>query len=506
MGIIKRQAIKQSIVNYLGVGIGAISVIFIYPLATETVGLARFLIDTGTLIAPFLLLGFGGVTIKFFPEFKTENGENNGMLSFVLSVPAIATLLFILLIVSFRLPIQEYLQNSGREESFQFFWMYFVPIAVCLAFFQLLYNYSTNYGRITVPAIFQNFIKVVLPTVILLWYFEIISLSFLVWALVINYLVVLTAIFLYLRKLGLLKFAPKWNYLTADRRKRIFNYAVFGLFGGIGSVLAFRIDSFMISTLIDLESNGIFTIAAFIGNAIAIPTNAVNQISSPIITKAIKESDYVEVNKIYKGASVNLLVVGLLLYALVACSVENLFQLMPFEDGKSDDPAFIRQGVIIVLLVGLARIIDMATSVNNPIINFSPYYRFGLYAILILGVFNIFTNLFFIKTLSLGIIGVALATLVALSLYNLVKLIFIYWKFGIHPFSSSTVKLFAIASLATIAAYFIPSSGTGMWHSVFDIAIRSLVVVAVYIPLVLRSKVSPDVNQIVSELLNRIRK
>lgn len=502
MGIIKRQAIKQSIVNYLGVAIGAISVIFIYPLATETVGLARFLIDTGTLVAPFLLLGFGGVTIKFFPEFETESGENNGMLSFVLSVPAIATLLFILLIVSFRLPIQTYLQEGSKEESFQAFWIYFVPIAICLAFFQLLYNYSTNYGRITVPAIFQNFIKIVLPTVILLWYFEIISLSFLVWAVVINYLVMLTAILVYLRRLGHLKFATKRSFLTADRRKRIFNYAVFGLFGGIGSVLAFRIDSFMISTLIDLESNGIFTIAAFIGNAIAIPTNAVNQISSPILTKAIKESDYQEVNKIYKGASVNLLVVGLLLYVLVACSVENLFQLMPFEDAKADDPAFIRQGVIIVLLVGFARIIDMATSVNNPIINFSPYYRFGLYAILILGVFNIFTNLFFIKTLSLGIIGVALATLVALSLYNLVKLIFIYWKFRIHPFSSATVQLFAIASLATIMAYFIPSTG----FAILDIALKSSVVIAVYIPLILRSKVSPDVNELVEGLLKRFRK
>lgn len=502
MGIIKRQAIKQSIVNYLGVAIGAISVIFIYPLATETVGLARFLIDTGTLVAPFLLLGFGGVTIKFFPEFETENGENNGMLSFILSVPAVSALLFTILVFSFRIPIQAYLHDSAREQSFQTYWIYLVPIAICLAFFQLLYNYSTNYGRITIPAIFQNFIKIVLPTVILLWYLEVISLSFLVWALVINYLLVLAAILLYLRKLGHLKLVANWSFLTPDRRKRIFNYAVFGLFGGIGSVLAFRIDSFMISTLIDLESNGIFTIAAFIGNAIAIPTNAVNQISSPIITKAIKESDFVEVSKIYKGASVNLLVVGLLLYALVACSVENLFQLMPFEEAKADDPAFIRQGVIIVLLVGFARIIDMATSVNNPIINFSPFYRFGLYAILILGVFNIFTNLFFIKTLSLGIIGVALATLVALSLYNLVKLIFIYWKFGIHPFSDATIKLFAIAGLATIAAYFIPSTGS----LILDIAIKSLVVIAIYIPLILQAKVSPDVNELLVGVLKRFRR
>ena len=506
MGIIKRQAIKQSIVNYLGVVIGAISVVFIYPLAMETVGLARFLIDTATLTAPFLLLGFGGVTIKFFPEFKTEDGENNGFLSFILSIPAISVLLFSVLALVFRSPIQAYLERTNKEESTQEFWIYFIPIAICLAFFQLLYNYSTNYGRITVPAIFQNFIKIVLPTVVLLWYYDLIDLPILVWALVANFIIALAAIIFYLNKNGYLKFGGKWNHLTTDRRRRVFSYALFSLFGGIGSVLAFRIDSFMISTLIDLQSNGAFTIAAFIGNAIAIPTNAVNQISSPILTKAIRESDFEEVNKIYKGASINLLAVGLMLFVLVACSVENLFQLMPFKEEWTDDPAFIKQGVIIVLLVGFARIIDMATSVNNPIINFSPYYRFGLYAILILGIFNIFTNLFFIKTLELGIIGVALATLVALSLYNLVKLIFIYWKFGIHPFSFTTLKLLLFAGLAFMAAFFIPSSGTSMWNIILDIAIKSIIVIGVYLPLILRFKVSPDINAFAAELINRFRK
>ena len=72
MGVIKRQGIKQSLVNYFAVVVGAVSVIFIYPLDRETYGLARFVIDGGMFIAPFMMLGFSSVTIRFFPFFKDE--------------------------------------------------------------------------------------------------------------------------------------------------------------------------------------------------------------------------------------------------------------------------------------------------------------------------------------------------------------------------------------------------------------------------------------------------
>ena len=54
MGIIKRQSIKNSIVNYVGVFIGAISVIFIYPLIDkEDLGSIQFTLNTAILFAPF---------------------------------------------------------------------------------------------------------------------------------------------------------------------------------------------------------------------------------------------------------------------------------------------------------------------------------------------------------------------------------------------------------------------------------------------------------------------
>ena len=57
MGIIKRQGGKHAILQYLGVGIGAISTLFIYPLNAELYGFAQFLIATAFLFFPLAIVG-----------------------------------------------------------------------------------------------------------------------------------------------------------------------------------------------------------------------------------------------------------------------------------------------------------------------------------------------------------------------------------------------------------------------------------------------------------------
>ena len=64
MGVIKRQSIKQSIVSFLGVGIGVISTIWIYPNNLEIYGLSQFLVGTASLLYPILSFGVVGISIK----------------------------------------------------------------------------------------------------------------------------------------------------------------------------------------------------------------------------------------------------------------------------------------------------------------------------------------------------------------------------------------------------------------------------------------------------------
>ena len=65
-------------------------------------------------------------------------------------------------------------------------------------------------------------------------------------------------------------------------------------------------------------------------------------------------------------------------------------------------------------------------------------------------------NLYFLKNTSLGIIGIAIATAISLTLYNAVKLIFNYVKFRVHPLSIEMIYTSLICSIAITIVLFLP--------------------------------------------------
>ena len=69
MGIIIRQSIKGTIVNYIGVLIGIFTTFFVLTdlLKPEEIGLTRVLIDAGMLFAGLAQLGTSSSIIRFFP-------------------------------------------------------------------------------------------------------------------------------------------------------------------------------------------------------------------------------------------------------------------------------------------------------------------------------------------------------------------------------------------------------------------------------------------------------
>ena len=68
-------------------------------------------------------------------------------------------------------------------------------------------------------------------------------------------------------------------------------------------------------------------------------------------------------------------------------------------------------------------------SKNTEIINYSNYFKFNLQAILTLVFVNVGLNLFFLTQTDLGILGVAYASLIAMTIFNIAKTYFIYTKF-----------------------------------------------------------------------------
>lgn len=491
MGIVQRQSVKESLVNYLGVAIGAISAIVLY--SREDVdgvyGLARFVIDTGMMLAPFLMLGMNNVVVRFFPEFKEKGKHYGGFLFFVLCGVLLGSILVGLLLVVFKDAV--YQLYVDKPPLYQEALPYVLIVAILVAFFNLLNAWSANFGRIAVPSMLQNLIKVALPILIILFLMQFLTTMQVVYGIVISFTLTLLGTIGYIAYLG----EWKWRFnrdIFQDRAilKQIRVYAFYGLFGGVGGALATRIDSFMISTLLDFEKNGAYAIAAMIGGTIAIPTRAVTKIAAPLVTQAFKDGHKEEIVKLYKISSINPLIVGLFFFVGIIVSVEDLFAIMPSNKN-------LEQGLWIVFFIGAAQLVDMATGINTQIINYSKYFRFGFYTILLLAVFNIVANWLLIPQFK--IVGAALATFLSMLVYNIIKLVYIYIKLDMQPFSYKTVLLLIVTIVTAIFAWVIPSTGKPF----FDIVIKSLLVTVVYLPAVYSLRISADVNAIIDKQLKK---
>ena len=99
MGIVIKQSIKGTIVNYVGIAVGFITTFFIVTkyLSQEEIGLTRVLIDAAVLFASFAQLGTGSSIIRFFPFFKDEKAKHHGFFGKSTSAPLISVHILLLL-------------------------------------------------------------------------------------------------------------------------------------------------------------------------------------------------------------------------------------------------------------------------------------------------------------------------------------------------------------------------------------------------------------------------
>ena len=149
----------------------------------------------------------------------------------------------------------------------------------------------------------------------------------------------------------------------------------------------------------------------------------------------------------------------------------------------------------VVLFLGIAKLTDMLTSINGQIIGFSSRYRFNLYAVIFLGIVNVFLNIYLIDLFQ--ITGAAIATAISLILYNLIKLGYVYYHFGFHPFSTNTLKLFGLVGISTIALIFFP----GTDFLVLNIILRTLLTGVLFAIGIFYFKIAPDIIDFVKDRL-----
>jgi O-antigen/teichoic acid export membrane protein len=237
----------------------------------------------------------------------------------------------------------------------------------------------------------------------------------------------------------------------------------------------------------------VYAIAAYLAAIIEVPIKSLYAASASSVAKYLAENDRAALEKLYKSVSINLLVAGLLLFGSIWVSIESLFEMLPHGEELA-------AGKWVFLFVGLSRLVEMGTGLNNYMVYYSQYYRYSLLSLGVLAVANIALNIWLIPVM--GITGAAIATLLSIAGYNAVSLWLVWLKFRLSPFTDNTWKALALALAAFLFANLIPVSG----YDLFDLAFRSGFFALLFLMLALRFRVSEDLNKLGTLLRERLKR
>ena len=489
MGIVIKQSIKNTIITFVGFGIGAINVMYMYPvfLGKEYLGLTNYIFSAANILYPILSFGIQNTLIKFFNENNKTEEDLSRYFTYMLLLPLFVIIPFFCLFYYFYDNIALY-ESSKNTIVYDYVWE--IPlIALFIGYFEIFYAWL----RAHMKSVFGSFVKEVFVRVLVTIslfavYFKWISLPEFVHSLVIIYGISLLVIIYYANKIKRIQLNKKLPKQT----KQIFVFTIFIILSASVANMLLDIDKYMINQFLKIENIAFYSLAVYLAMVISVPQRAMHQITYPITAKLMSENKWEELNQLYKKSSLTLQVIGGLIYVGILVNIKQLYEILP-DEGYD-------QGLFVVFTIGLSKYFDVVLGNNNSIIFNSKYYKMVLF----LGVLLVFVvvGLNFVFIPMYGINGAALATLIAIGMYSLAKLLFVVLKMNLFPFTKNTVVALFLALVSFGVFYYWDFS----FHPFVNIVLKSILVTIFYLGLSYYLKISSDINFVINSVFKKFLK
>lgn len=489
MGIVFRQSIVTTIISYCGVAIGYVNLLYLYPkfLDLDQVGLLRTIQDAAILFTPFAQFGLAQSILRYYPRLATTKAASGSFIRLMLLLALAGFSIFFLLFKIFEAPIISYFESNAPQiigYSTLVLWLTLILLVMAI-----LEAYSRSLLKTIVPNLLREIVaRLLLAILVLLYFTGYLDFNQFIISTVLSYLLCLAILFLYLWMQGELQIHHNLSHLDKTEIPGLLKYSLLSFAGMAGLIIIGKVDSIMVTGLIGLTANAIYTTAFYMATVIEIPKRALMQIAMPLISRAFEKNDMEDIQKIYQKTSINQFIVGGLILIGIGANLHNIFALMP----KGD---IYEAGKYVVLIIGLGKLLDMLFGPSSEIIVLSKYYGFNIILILLLATSIIIANNLLIPRY--GIDGAAIGSAIALIMFNVLKFIFIYAKLKMQPFGIDTLKVIGIAGVAIGVNYLIPK----MDNVFADLLIRSIAITFIYSFLIIYSKASPDGNSVFRKVL-----
>jgi len=475
MGIVFKQSLQNTIITAIGFGIGAINALFLYAnfLSDEYYGLVTVLLSTAAILMPLFSFGVHNTLVKYYSSFR-QSEEQDGFLSLMLLLPLLTIIPATILTYFGTAIIGDFM---GRKNALvkDYVWYIFL-IGLAMGYFEVFYAWS----KVHLKSVFGNFMKEVfvrfgVTILLLMVYLDYISVITFLKALVALYMLrtVLMKIYAYLQR------SPRITFQFPKNTKAILWYSALIILGGSAAVIQLEIDRFMINQYVAIENVAYYSVAIFIATVVAVPSRSMHQITYPLTATLMNTKDHLGLKKLYQKSSLTLFAIAGLLFLLIVLNIADLYCFIPLE---------YRDGALVVFIIGLAKVFDAILGNSNAILYNSNYYKTVLALGVVLAIFTVLFNLWLIPLY--GVEGAALATFLAIAIYNVLKLSVVGLAYKIWPFTQATFWVFIVLLLLGGVINYIPLQ----FHPIINIILRSVL---------FEFKISEDISTVLSKYLKR---
>ncbi|TGV01601.1 lipopolysaccharide biosynthesis protein [Flavivirga rizhaonensis] len=478
MGIIASQSFKNVLSTYLGFFIGAINTLFLYTefLSDEYYGMVGYMLSLAYVIMPLMAFGVHNTLVKFYSSFKTRVSLNS-FLTLMLFLPFIITIPLSFFNYICYDVIGSFL--SQKNVIIKGYLWHIIIIALALAYFEVFFAWA----KVQMQTVFGNFMKEVfhrVGTMILLFFlhFKVVNVE--------QFMIGLVGVYV-LRMLVMNVYAfsikpPVIIFKRVNGLKNILKYSFLIIIAGSVATILLDVDKVMLGHYVEIKEIAYYNVAIFIATVIAVPQLSMHQILLPLSAKYLNEKKMDELEDLYRKSSLNLFIISGFIFLLIVLNINQLYYIIPKEFGG---------GLFVVLIISVTKLYDAFLGSNNAILFNSDYYRVVLFLGVALVILMIVLNIIFIPLF--GINGAALATSIAVFAYDSIKLLFVYQKFKIHPFTKDIFRIAILITLSVFLFYF--------WEFPFgpiiNIALKSTLITGLYLFVIYRFKFSEDIsNQI----------
>ncbi|MDR3046493.1 MAG: oligosaccharide flippase family protein [Bacteroidales bacterium] len=504
MGVIIRQSIKGTIVNYIGAFVGFLTTFFIITkfLTAEELGLTRILLDASMLFVGLAQFGTTSSIIRFYPYFHDDKKKDHGFFGWTLLLPLFGFLIVLALYFIFHNTIAGYFATNSQ--LFVDYYYYVIPLAFALMYIGVFETNSNVLMRIVIPkAIREIAIRLGLIVVYLLYAFKYFTLTEFIIAFCVVYGLALLLNVFYLFSLQRVSLKPDFHFITKLLRKDIFLYTLFVTAVAITTVITPKLNSFFISAKMGLDFTGVFAIAGFFTAIIEIPYRSLGAISQPQISHAIKINDTKKANELCQSVSLHQLLAGGFILFFIWTNIDVIYQILP--QGK-----IYADGKWAVLFLGFYSILNSTLSIGITVLAFSKHYYYSIFFSLFLTIAAIMLNLWLIPIL--GITGAAIATLAANVAYFALLLLLVNFKTKVNPFSFNQIKIVIIFAFIVFlnflwdkfALHFLLTlSANTLLMTIIGRLLGTIITITIGVILVYKINISIDVNLLINRYLFR---